>query len=73
MNKLTKLMKLKLFLWLVVYLYLFYAIFRDGPSAGICFLLAAAIIVSAMQAWLHSKTRARWRAEIEKKNKRNDD
>ena len=35
MNKLTKLMKLKVFLWIVVYAYLFYAIAVDGPSAGL--------------------------------------
>ena len=60
MNKLTKLMKLKVFLWIVVYAYLFYAIAVDGPSAGLLGLLAAAVAVCVMQAWMHSKTRTRW-------------
>ncbi|WP_293985546.1 hypothetical protein [uncultured Megasphaera sp.] len=59
MNKLTKMMKLKVFLWLVVYAYLFYALAVDGPSAGILGLLAAAVVVCVMQVWMHSKTRQR--------------
>lgn len=53
-------MKLKVFLWIVVYAYLGYAIVVDGPSAGLLGLLAAAIVVCAMQVWMHSKARARW-------------
>ena len=60
MNKLTKLMKLKVFLWIVVYAYLFYAIAVDGPSAGLLGLLAAAVVVCVMQIWMHSKVRTRW-------------
>ena len=60
MNKLTKLMKLKVFLWIVVYAYLLYAIVVDGPSAGLLGLLAAAVAGCVMQAWMHSKARARW-------------
>ena len=60
MNKLTKLMKLKVFLWIVVYAYLFYAIAVDGPSAGLLGLLAAAVVVCVMQIWMHSKARTRW-------------
>ena len=60
MNKLTKLMKLKVFLWIVVYAYLLYAIVVDGPSAGLLGLLAAAVAVYVMQVWMHSKARARW-------------
>lgn len=59
-NKLTKLMKLKVFLWIVVYAYLFYAIAVDGPSAGLLGLLAAAVVVCVMQIWMHSKARTRW-------------
>lgn len=58
MNKLTKLMKLKVFLWIVVYAYLLYAIVVDGPSAGLLGLLAAAVAVCVMQVWMHSKARA---------------
>ena len=48
-------MKLKVFLWIVVYAYLLYAIVVDGPSAGLLGLLAAAVAVCVMQVWMHSK------------------
>ena len=58
--KLTKMMKLKLFLWLVVYAFLIYALIVDGPSTGLLRLLAAAVVVCGMQLWLRSDLRARW-------------
>jgi len=66
--KLTKMMKLKLFLWLVVYAFLFYALVVDGPSAGLLGLLAAAVAVCGMQLWLRSDLRARWmKDKVDKK------
>lgn len=49
--------KLKVFLWLVVILYLLYALIRNGPSTQIVALLVMALFVGVMQLWLHSKTR----------------
>lgn len=72
-NRLSKFMKLKIFLWLVVYFYIFYAMIKSGPSAELCILLAAAILVSLMQVWRQSNTRRRLREDFEKKNKRKDD
>ena len=68
MAKLTKMMKLKLFLWLVVYAFLFYALVVAGPSAGLLGLLAAAVAVCGMQLWLRSDLRARWmKDKVDKK------
>lgn len=66
--KYSKMMRLKLFLWLVVYAFLIYAIIVDGPSTGILVLSAAAVIVCAMQIWMRSERRARWmKDKVDKK------
>lgn len=51
--------KLKRVLWLVVFLYIAYALYMDGPSTMLISLLVLALLVLVMQLWMKSKTRQR--------------
>lgn len=51
--------KLKNALWAIVFLYILYALYREGPSTMMIGLLVVAIIVFLMQIWMKSNTRKR--------------
>lgn len=47
--------KLKRVLWLVVFLYIAYALYMDGPSTMLISLLVLALLVLVMQLWMKAR------------------
>lgn len=51
--------KLKAALWAVVFFYIAYAIYTDGPTTLMIGLLSVAVVVLLMQVWMSSDVRKR--------------
>lgn len=64
--------KVRFFLWVVVFFYLVYAIWIDGPTPFLIGLFGAAVFTAVMQVWLHSNKRSDLRAKYAKKDDTNE-
>lgn len=62
--------KLKGCLSAVVVLYLLYAMVKDGVTPLLLIILAAAILVGAMQLWMHTASYKKYKDAQQRMNKR---
>jgi hypothetical protein len=62
--------KLKRFLWAIVFIYLLYAIIKDGVSIEIGGLFVVAVVVYLVQEWVNSTAYKKWKDHKMQNHKR---
>lgn len=62
--------KLKGCLSAVVILYLLYAIIKDGMTPFLLIILAAAVVVSVMQLWMHTASYQKYKERQRRMDKK---